>query len=235
MCLTFPVSMSTYEVMKKLPFLLPVAVALAVGITASGAQLDIPTTTINGTDVFSGPSFTVSGDFALTDFISVEAVGTVDLSFGSFTANAAGVITAPPITNTGASPGQTSPALDGATLPGSPYAALLIGNTTLGFHLLFPADAAAGLGSASPPTDIFATRTISEIFGAPISNGTLLEFRVNDINTDDNSGAFRLLNAGSVSNVPEGWSLCSSILVPLTVWSALLFFRFVQVRAAIVR
>src|SRR5205823_4354003 len=83
------------------------AATLTVGVTAYGLQMNIPITVVNGIDVFSGPSFTVSGNFGLSDFISVEAIGTVDLNFGNFTANAAGVITAPPVTNTGNNPGQT--------------------------------------------------------------------------------------------------------------------------------
>src|SRR5246127_4578065 len=146
------------------------AATLAAIATAHGVQMSIPTTVVNGTDVFSGPTFAVSGNFGLTDFVNVEAIGTVDLASGAFTANAAGVITAPATTNTGAHPGETSPANPGATLPGEPYAALLIGNTSLGFHLLFPADASTGLGHSSPPTDIFASRTIGDLFGAPLAN-----------------------------------------------------------------
>jgi len=210
--------------MKKIILLGCAAATLTAGVTAYGVQMNIPATVVNGTDVFSGPSFTVSGNFGLSDFISVEALGTVDLNFGNFTANAAGVITAPPVTNTGNNPGQTSPALPGAPLPGSPYAALLIGNLSLGFHQLFPADASAGLGSASPPTDIFATRTIGDIFGTTIANGTVLEFRVNDINTSDNSGSFTVGNS-PVQNVPDAWGMLSSVLVPLWLWGGLLLGR----------
>ena len=99
--------------MKKIVLLGCSAATLAVAVTAYGLQMNIPTTVENGIDVFSGPSFTVSGNFGLSDFISVEAIGTVDLNFGNFTANAAGVITAPPVTNTGNNPGQTAPALPG--------------------------------------------------------------------------------------------------------------------------
>ena len=210
--------------MKKIVLLGCAAATLAVAVTAYGLQMNIPTTVVNGIDVFSGPSFTVSGNFGLGDFISVEAIGTVDLNFGNFTANAAGVITAPPVTNTGNNPGQTAPALPGAPLPGLPYAALLIGNLSLGFHQLFPADASAGLGSSAPPTDIFATRTIGDIFGTTIANGTVLEFRVNDINTSDNSGSFTVGNSRG-QNVPDAWGMLSSVLVPLCLWGGLLLGR----------
>jgi hypothetical protein len=200
-----------------------IAATLAASITAQGAQMSIPTTVVNGTAVFSGPSFTVSGNFGLSDFVYVEGVGTVDLAAGQFTANAAGVITAPPTANTGGHPGQTSPALAGAPLPGLPYAALLIGNSTLGFHILFPADASAGLGNPSPPTDIFSSRTIGDIFGASIANGTVLEFRVNDINTGDNSGSFTVGN-GPILSIPDDWGMTFSLLLPLALWSGLVLF-----------
>ena len=206
--------------MKALASVARALVAISFGTVAHAIQLNVPTTSVTGFNVFSGPSFVVSGNFGLADIISVEAVGTVDLQFGNFTANAAGVITAPPVTNTGNNPGQTSPALAGAPLPGQPYAALLIGNTTLGFHALFPANAASGLGSPTPPTDILTTRTIGDVFGAPIANGTVLEFRINDINTVDNSGTIRVLNVNAT--VPDAWGTFASLLVPAALLGTLL-------------
>jgi hypothetical protein len=55
------------------------------------AQLIIPNTTVLGTNVFSGPTFTVSQNFLPSDTLSVNVSGTVDLFFGQFTTNAAGV------------------------------------------------------------------------------------------------------------------------------------------------
>ena len=65
--------------------------------TASADTLTIPTdiTVFGKTDVFSGPSFVVSGAFGATDWFALTADGTVDLASGRFTANAAGVIVAP--------------------------------------------------------------------------------------------------------------------------------------------
>ena len=90
------------------------ATTLAASITVQGAQMSIPTTVVNGSDVFSGPSFTVSGNFGLSDFVYVEGVGTVDLAAGQFTANAAGVITArrrPIPAGTSGKPARRLPAL----------------------------------------------------------------------------------------------------------------------------
>src|SRR5947207_1198798 len=81
--------------MKKIILLGYAAATLTVGVTAYGVQMNIPTTVVNGTDVFSGPNFTVSGNFGLSDFISVEGIGTVDLNFGSFTVGNSGVQNVP--------------------------------------------------------------------------------------------------------------------------------------------
>jgi hypothetical protein len=158
--------------------------ATAAPVTISGLPI-----TIMGTDVFSGPSFVVSGNFTELDTLSLTATGTVDLASGLFNTNAAGIVVAPATTNTGAHPGEVT--LSG----GIPYAALLIGNDTLGFHPVFPADAANGLGDGTPPTSVTINNVpLATIFGGPVSipTGTILEFRVNDINTGDNSGAFVL-------------------------------------------
>jgi PEP-CTERM motif len=185
---------------------------------AQAAPFVIPTTVISGTDVFSGPTFTVSGNYGLNDIFSIEANGTVDLASGDFTANAAGVIVSPSTTNIGSHPGETSP---GTLNPSAPYAALLIGNDTLGFHILFPADASAGLGSSIVPTDIFATETIGEIFGTTIADGTTLELRVNDdLQIDDNSGSFTL--TGTISPAPEPTTLA---LAGLGGLASLVMFR----------
>ena len=107
--------------------------------TASADTLTIPTdiTVFGKTDVFSGPSFVVSGAFGATDWFALTADGTVDLASGRFTANAAGVIVAPGSTNTGNSPGQTATAPASAVAPGFPYASLLIGNGDLGYFPVF--------------------------------------------------------------------------------------------------
>jgi hypothetical protein len=167
--------------------------------------LIVPNLTVLGTNAADGlgfdaggPTFTVIGNLLGTDTLSLTVSGTVDLASGGFTANAAGVITAPATTNTGAHPGQTTPN-SGNTLLN--YAALLIGNSTLGFFQVFPSSAAFGLGSGSPPTTLVLTnRTLADIgFAAGLSNGTMLELRVSDINAGDNSGQFQVTQ----SSVPE--------------------------------
>ncbi len=179
-------------------FLLALVLSFASAAWATPLTFSTPIT-VNGTDVFSGPSFVVSGDFSDTDTLSLRADGLVDLASGNFMANAAGVIVAPATTNTGGHPGEVT--LSG----GFPYAALLIGNGSLGFFPVFPADASAGFGSPTPPSFVeISNRTLGDIFGSGvmIANGSSLEFRINDINTGDNSGAYQLTQS-DVSAVPE--------------------------------
>lgn len=180
--------------MKKLALILACAVAAVTPTVARAATLTIPVAvTVNGVDVFAGPQFTVSGNFGLADTFALTADGEVGLAGTQFFANAAGVITRPDTTNTGAHPG-------GVTLSGGiPYAALLIGNGSLGFRAVFPANAANGLGSLTPPTHLTVNRTIADLFGVAIADGTVLQFRINDINNGDNNGGFRL----SPTTVPE--------------------------------
>jgi hypothetical protein len=166
---------------------------------AAAAALTIPGfITVNGVDVFLGPTFVVPGSFDASDYLALTADGVVDLANGNFFANAAGIIVSPDPTNTGHSPGQTAPSLGN----GLPYAALMVGNGALGFFPFFSANAANGLGDATPSTLISEARTFGSIFGGGfpgLSAGDVLEFRVNDINNDDNNGAFRL----SPAQVPE--------------------------------
>ena len=86
-----------------------------------------------------GPSFTVGSNLLGTDTLSLMVSGTVDLANGRFTANAAGIIVSPGTTNTGNHPGQVAPNSGNLALN---YAALLIGNSTLGFFQVFPSCAA---------------------------------------------------------------------------------------------
>lgn len=162
---------------------------LCAATLAHGSILLIPSTTVLGTDSV-GPAFTVAGNFSATDTISIRASGLVDLASGNYTANAAGIIVAPATTNTGNHPGQTSP---NTSEPSVNFAALLIGNTTLGFFQAFPSNAANGLGNSSPPTTLTSTATLGSIgFASGLTNGTVLHLVVSDCSGcfGDNSGSF---------------------------------------------
>jgi hypothetical protein len=200
--------------MKKNQLAAILSLSLCAG--AHAANLDVPTTTVLGTDVFSGPTFTVSGNYGAGDTVDLTVSGTVDLASGDYTANAAGILVSPPTSNTGSHPGQTSPGAGGL-----PYAALLLGNSTLGFFPLFPADTADGLGSSTPPTTLSVDETLGSIFGNSVSipDGTVLELEVDDINTYDNSGSFTVGNA--ISGVPDGGTTVALLGLSLAGLAAL--------------
>jgi hypothetical protein len=182
---------------------------LASAALLSGNSLLIPSVTVLGTNASNGkyfdnggPDFTVIGNFLGTDTVSLTVSGTVDLASGNFTANAAGIIVSPSTTNTGDHPGEVALNDDNVFLN---YAALLIGNHTLGFFQLFPSSPEFGLGSSTPPTTLTLTgRTLADIgFTSGLTNGTVLDLRVSDINYWDNSGAFQISQApGIPSQVP---------------------------------
>ncbi|GCA96079.1 PEP-CTERM sorting domain-containing protein [Microcystis aeruginosa 11-30S32] len=120
--------------------------------------------------------------------------------------NAAGIITQ--TTQPGFSVGQTIAAVTGATSPGQPSGSLLIGNSTLGFFPLFSANAANGLGSANPPTNLSLSGVpLSSIFTnvgfTGIANGTVLQFRINDTNSFDNSGQFVITSTPASTPEPS--------------------------------
>ncbi|MGI8741451.1 MAG: PEP-CTERM sorting domain-containing protein [Bryobacteraceae bacterium] len=187
--------------------------------SAFAATLVVPSTTVLGTNG-SGVNFAVVGNFLAVDTISAATTGTVDLASGRFTSNAAGIITAPPLTNTGNVPGQVSPNLSMGN-----FGALLIGNSTLGFFQLFPSNAANGLGNSAAPTTLNSTATLGSIFGsgfAGLSNGTNLTLKVSDCTGcfDDNSGSFRVGPAsGPAVPEPVSWSLVLPVMVVLALAS----------------
>jgi hypothetical protein len=165
-----------------------------------------------------GPSFTVGQNLLGTDTLSLTASGTVDLASGEFTANAAGIIVGPATTNTGNHPGEVAPNADNPALN---YAALLIGNSSLGFFQVFPSSAEFGLGDSTPPTTLtLMDRTLADIgFTTGLTSGTVLEFRVSDIDFANNSGAF------DITQVPEPGNLIvlalSMCLIAIVRWRKL--------------
>jgi hypothetical protein len=188
-----------------------VLITTALGTcSASAASLTIPITTVNGTDVFSGPSFTVTSNFLGTDTISLNVSGTVDLASGNYTTNAAGILTQ-------FSAGFGSPAGNAFTNPfGEKYGALLLGNSTLGFYNLFEPNAANGLGSANPPNNLSLTNvSLSSIgFGSGLTNGTVLQFRISDEDTFNNSSAFTVSGSinGTTTAVPEPFTIIGTLI-----------------------
>ncbi len=191
--------------MKKILAIIGISLLMTgLSVPAFAASVTVPNTIVLGTNVFSGPSFVVSGNFGPSDTISLTAVGTVDLASGQFTANAAGVIVSPALTNTGHNPGQTAPGPNS-----SPYATLMVIKNGGPLVPFFPADVTTGLGNPTPPTTISASRTLGSLFGGGLANGDTITFRINDINTGDNSGQF------SISQTIVGETPVGGQLVPL--------------------
>jgi hypothetical protein len=179
--------------------------------SASAASLTIPTTTVNGTDVFSGPSFTVTSDFLGTDTISLNVSGTVDIALGGYTVNAAGILTQP-TASFGSRPAGDFVVRSGSTN----FGALLLGNSTLGFRQLFPANIDNGAGSSTPPTNLSLNNvSLASIFGTGLNNGTVLEFRVNDSDDFNNLGTFTVsspIDRPTTTAVPEPFTIIGTLI-----------------------
>ncbi len=178
--------------------------------SANAASLNISSTIVDGTDVFSGPSFTVTNDFLATDTISLDVAGQVDIALGGYTVNAAGVLTQPTTFFGGLSTGNTVVRPDGTN-----YGALLLGNSTLGFYQLFLPGATTGLGSSTPPTNLSLTNvTLASIFGTGLTNGTVLEFRISDSDNFNNLGGFGLSGSinGATTAVPEPFTIIGTLV-----------------------
>jgi hypothetical protein len=180
------------------------ATLLAGAIAAFAGTMSIPSTTVNGTDVFAGPTLTLTLAVAPTDTLTLTASGQVFLQdvqgVTFYGTNAAGVVTTPGTLGVGGS------SANGSTT----FGALLFGNSTFGFVQVFPTNTGNGLGNATPPSSLTVTSvTFSSLgFNTPMPVGTVLEFLTSDINTIDNSGSF--LVSGSINTaaaVPEPGSL----------------------------
>lgn len=180
------------------PVVLTTAFAAVLASTPVAAQpLMIPVNTVLGTDVFDGPRFTVPTALSGTTELSLTVTGLVYLQGPDrYGTNAAGVVVVPGTYGVG----------DGyinISEGGFYFGSLLIGNTTLGFRQLFATTAANGFGSAAPPTTLTLTNVpLATIFGSGLAAGTVLEFRVSDVNTFDNSGRFTL-SGPSIVAAPE--------------------------------
>ncbi len=189
------------------PAALASAVAAALVTAPAAAQpLQIPVTSVLGTNVFGGPSFTVPTALGGTATLSLTVAGGVSVqSSGQWGTNAAGVIVVPGTSGVGQTGMFTN---EFGTFN---FGALLIGNTTLGFRQLFAATAANGLGSAAPPTTLTLTDVpLSSIFGGGLQAGTVLELRVADFNTFDNGGSFTLSQPSTVIPEPSTHALLAA-------------------------
>ncbi len=166
------------------------AVALLVGCigTVQASTISLPSAVVPGSAAAGGPSFMTTTAWQPGDVLEALISGTVNFDstrpdFYSADWNAAGIVVN--TYNPNLTVGQTLPAYINQG-----YLRLALGNPTLGFFPLLEANAADGLGSAAPPTTLTLSRTVSDIFGAGLPAGTMLEYRVYDSPTTDNTGAF---------------------------------------------
>lgn len=170
---------------------------------SDAAVFQLPSITVQGSNVFSGPQIELRARLLPEDEIYAFIDGTVDLDRDaeyeySADVNAAGIA----VVTRGKyfTVGQTSSGGVGA---------LLIGNSELGFVQFVRADASTGLGSEHPPQKILQRVRPRELWpsfpaeGLPA--GTPLEFRVSDADDFNNSGAFVIRPHSKIRTYRENW------------------------------
>ena len=175
--------------MKKILWL---AMLSATSVSLLAGTISIPSTTVHGTDVFSGPTLTLTSAVAPTDILTLTATGEVFLQgAGQYGTNAAGVLTTAGTTGVGGSSANG----------GTTFGALLFGNSTFGFVQVFLTNAGNGLGSATPPSSLtVAGVSLASLgFNSAMPIGTVLQFLVSDTNTGDNFGSFAV--SGSINTI----------------------------------
>lgn len=180
------------------------ALLLSSGLAEAAYLSFASPVSVGPNDVSSGPSFVVPTALTAADMISLSVSGTMCLQPGStFCTNGAGVIVV-----AGSHP------VGGALLNGSTYyGSVLLGNSTLGYHQLFPTDASTGLGSGNPPTTLTLLATLGSVgFASGIGAGETLEFLLSDTFTGDNSGGFRITDLSKQGEVPEPATLALAAL-----------------------
>ena len=178
-------------------------VALAVSAPASAKTVVISTTTISATSP-TGSTVYSDGSVSASDTLSFSADGAAFLQYNcvpgsgcinEYGTNAAGVLTSGSHNTSYANtPGGTE------TYSGYNYGALLA-TLTLGASSqtvqVFPANAASGLGSSTPPSYLRYDGTLGSLFGSFASGDGSITFSVADTGFNDNAGGF------SVAAVPE--------------------------------
>jgi hypothetical protein len=161
-------------------------------------------------------SFTVGGDFdQASDTVTITGSNIATLDTAGYNVNAAGILTtdAP---GSGSIGGFFPAPTGGATKNGANFGALLLGNSTLGYVQVFPANATNGLGSGSPSTNLTTTVNVSSLFAGGITNGTVLQFLVNDTVFNDNSNGFEasavFTNSLPSTDVPEPFTIIGTLV-----------------------
>ena len=195
--------------------------SMLAAATALGATITIPSMVVLGTDTFSGPTITLPSTVLPTDTLTLTARGEVFLqvstngdanadeeflqAVATYGSNAAGVLT-------------TAPASTGALNGDAGYMALLLGNSSLGFFQVFPANAANGLGSETPPSLLATSVLLSSLgFSSPLPAGTVLQFRLPYTDGGNPSGSFTISGSIDKSTVPEPRTIAMMLFAALVL------------------
>lgn len=199
--------------MKRATAALLLSAALATG-AVHAANVTIPggTLTIPGLST-TGASFTYAGTLTQADTISFTQTGDPCLQTAgtAYCTNGAGVITVAGSSPVGAATTFTGPS---GIIPAGTwtYGALLMQISGVGTVQVWPADAAHGLGSPTPPTGFTLPTTTLAALGFPTfsqANPTIT-FIVADTGFADNGGSFTLRQAVATP-VPTlaGWGVAA--------------------------
>ena len=175
----------------------------AASITFSGGVLTIPGTSTTGT------SFTYNGTLTQSDTIAFTQTGNPCLQSGNtYCTNGAGVVTVAGSTPVG---GASSFAGPTGIIPAGTwtFGSLIMIISGVGAVQVFPTNAANGLGSPSPPTNLtLQPTTLASLgFGSfSVSNPTIT-FIVADTGFLDNSGQFVLIQTATAVPTLSKWGL----------------------------
>lgn len=171
------------------------ALLLSFGLCQAASLTFASPVSVGPNDIASGPSFVVGSALTAGDTISIQAIGTMCLQpGGAFCTNAAGVVAV----------AGSSPVGERLANGSSYFGAVLLGNASLGFHQLFPADASNGYQNLPVPTTLTLNTTLGAVgFASGINAGEVLEFRLSDTYTGDNSGGYRITDLSQQGQVPE--------------------------------
>jgi len=188
-----------------------VLAALWVGIVTSGADclranlIPVGPMTVDALST-TGVSFTYAGTLTQNDTLELTVSGDPCLQSGpGYCVNGAGVVIVPGTSGVGAA--TTFSDTFGGTSGTWNFGALLMEISGTSTVQIFPADAADGLGSGSPPTSLTLPVTTLSALGFPTFNEVdpTITFILADNLYTDNSGQFNL--SQSTSQVPEPTSV----------------------------
>jgi hypothetical protein len=177
--------------------------ALGVGIVTSGADclranlIPLSPITVEALST-TGVSFSYAGTLTQNDTLELTVTGDPCLQLGpAYCVNGAGVVTVAGTSPVGAA--TTFSGTFGGTTGTWDFGALLMEISGTSTVQIFPADAADGLGSGSPPLSLTLPLTTLSALGFPVFdevNPTITFILADNLYTD-NSGQFNL------SQVPE--------------------------------